>query len=149
MKVNRQIVTLKDMFGKNDLDEYSVVCRMKEALAWIEKQPLSHMPFVEMGFDALHEDLIRKLDEHQTKLRDKFQAIQLKCRDTEYLNPTFLYQETFPYWCQPYSSKRVEDYQVGDRVLNLNSTRREWIPFGLRGTVVGHTNDRVIVLFDE
>lgn len=23
------------------------------------------------------------------------------------------------------------------------------MPFGLRGTVVGHTNDRVIVLFDE
>jgi Xrn1 SH3-like domain len=54
MKVNRQIVTLKDMFGKTDLDEYSVVLRIKEALAWIEKQPLSHMPFVEMGFDALH-----------------------------------------------------------------------------------------------
>ena len=23
------------------------------------------------------------------------------------------------------------------------------MPFGLRGTVVGHTNDRVIILFDE
>jgi hypothetical protein len=38
---------------------------------------------------------------------------------------------------------------VGDRVININSTKREYVPFGLRGTVVGHTNDRVIVLFDE
>ena len=33
--------------------------------------------------------------------------------------------------------------------MNINSTRREYIPFGLRGTVVGKTNERVIVLFDE
>ena len=38
---------------------------------------------------------------------------------------------------------------MGDRVININSTKREYVPFGLRGTVVGHTNDRVIVLFDE
>lgn len=34
-------------------------------------------------------------------------------------------------------------------MININSTKREYIPFGIRGTVVGHTNNRVIVLFDE
>lgn len=33
--------------------------------------------------------------------------------------------------------------------MNINSTKREYIPFGLRGTVVGKTNDKVIVLFDD
>lgn len=33
--------------------------------------------------------------------------------------------------------------------MNINSTKREYVPFGLRGTVVGKTNDKVIVLFDE
>ena len=33
--------------------------------------------------------------------------------------------------------------------MNINSTKREYIPFGLRGTVVGKTNERIIVLFDE
>lgn len=42
MKVNKQMVSLRDMFGKNDLDEYSVSMRLKEAIAWVEKQPLSH-----------------------------------------------------------------------------------------------------------
>lgn len=60
-----------------------------------------------------------------------------------------VYQECFPFWCQPYSNKTADDYNVGDRVININSTRREYVPFGLRGTVVGHTNDKVIVLFDE
>lgn len=43
----------------------------------------------------------------------------------------------------------VNDFKVGHRVLNLNSVRREYIPFGLRGTVVGKTQDKVIVMFDD
>lgn len=34
-------------------------------------------------------------------------------------------------------------------MLNLNSSMRNYVPFGLRGTVVGKTQDKVIVLFDE
>ena len=61
-----------------------------------------------------------------------------------------VFQEQFPFWTSPYSSvKRTQDYQVGDRVMNINSSRREYVPFGLRGTVVGKTNDKVIVIFDE
>ena len=33
--------------------------------------------------------------------------------------------------------------------MSINSTRREYIPFGLRGTIIGKTNEKVIVLFDE
>ena len=33
--------------------------------------------------------------------------------------------------------------------MNINSIKREYVPFGLRGTVVGKTNDKVIVIFDE
>lgn len=33
--------------------------------------------------------------------------------------------------------------------MNLNSTLRQYIPFGLRGTVVGKTESKVIVMFDE
>ena len=58
MKGKKEMTTLRDMFGKNDLDEYKVSIRLKEAVAWVEKQPLSHQPFVEMGFDALNADLI-------------------------------------------------------------------------------------------
>ena len=33
--------------------------------------------------------------------------------------------------------------------MNINSTRRDYIPFGLRGTVVGKTDKQVMVIFDE
>ena len=33
--------------------------------------------------------------------------------------------------------------------MNINSTRRLYIPFGFRGTVVGKTADKVLVMFDE
>ena len=58
---NQQVYSLKDLFGKN-LEEQKIINRFKEAVAWIEKCPLSNLPFVEMGFDALHSDLIVKLD---------------------------------------------------------------------------------------
>jgi len=73
----------------------------------------------------------------------------LKCKPSENLQPHFLYQEHFPYWSAPFSDKTCEDFRVGDRVLAINSTKREYLPFGIRGTVVGKTNERVVVLFDE
>jgi hypothetical protein len=142
------MLTLKDLFGKN-FDEYKIIMRFKEAAAWVEKSPLSNLPFVEMGFDALNADLIKKLDITKSTIKEKFKTVELKCRDFEYLARSFLYQENFPFWSQPFSNKKVESYTVGDRVININSTKREYVPFGLRGTVVGHTTDKVIVLFDE
>ena len=148
MRISKQILDLKDLFGKN-VDEFKMINRLRKVTQWIEQCPLSKLPYVEMGFDALNEGLIERLARAKDQIQDKFQSIKLKCRNFEDLQPTFLYQENFPYWCQPFSEKHVSDYKVGDRVLNVNSTRREYIPFGLRGTVVGHTNDKVIVLFDE
>ena len=61
-----------------------------------------------------------------------------------------IYQEFFPFWCGPYYQKgSVSDFRVGNRVLNLNSTLRQFIPFGARGTVVGKTEQKLIVMFDE
>ena len=60
-----------------------------------------------------------------------------------------IYQEQFPFWTRPFEEKQVADYRVGDRVMNVNSTKRDYVPFGIRGTVVGKTNEKVIVLFDD
>lgn len=71
------------------------------------------------------------------------------CKDIEFLRHFHCFSESFPYWCAPFNDRQVSDYKVGHRVLNLNSVRRAYVPFGLRGTVVGKTNDKVIVMFDE
>ncbi len=43
----------------------------------------------------------------------------------------------------------LSEFKVGDRVMNINSSKRDYVTFCLRGTVVGKTNEKVIVLFDE
>lgn len=45
--------------------------------------------------------------------------------------------------------RTVDDYANGDRVMNINSMSRKFIPYGFRGTVVGRTSDKLIVLFDD
>jgi len=34
---SKSMTTLRDMYGKNDLDENKVSMRLKEAVAWVEK----------------------------------------------------------------------------------------------------------------
>jgi hypothetical protein len=50
---------LKDLCGKEDL---AAVSRVKEILSWIESLPISSLPYVEMGFDALDPMIIESLN---------------------------------------------------------------------------------------
>lgn len=45
--------------------------------------------------------------------------------------------------------KAMDYFTLGSRVMNINSTLRQFIPFGLRGTVIGKTESRILVMFDE
>ena len=65
------------------------------------------------------------------------------------MNSKVLYAERFPFWCPSFNDSYADKFKVGQRVMNLNSTMRRYVPFGLRGTVVGRTDKKVIVLFDE
>lgn len=60
-----------------------------------------------------------------------------------------VFAERFPYWTSPFGQRVARDFKVGDRVLNLNSMMRQYVPFGLRGTVIGRTDDKVMVMFDD
>lgn len=90
MKHNKQMISVKEMFG-NGCDEVKMGNRIIEAVRWIEKQPISHLPFVEMGFDALNQDLIQVLVNQKEHVLKNYKGIQLRCRDSEYLQPHFLY----------------------------------------------------------
>lgn len=68
MRDNKSMNTLKDLFKGVDPEE--AVTRVKEIAHWIENLPISHLPYVEMGFDALATDLIHKLDEHSNLVRN-------------------------------------------------------------------------------
>ena len=67
--------TLKDLF--KGVDETTATAKIKEIANWIENQPISNLPYVEMGFDALATDLIDKLDAHNSTVKSQYKNIQL------------------------------------------------------------------------
>lgn len=53
---------LKDVFGD---ESPASVQKLKQVLAWIESLPISHLPYVDMGFDALDPRMIQSLEQHR------------------------------------------------------------------------------------
>ena len=70
-------------------------------------------------------------------------------RNTEYLPSKFVYMERFPFWASPFPENVADKFKAGDRVINLCSIKRRYVPFGARGTVVGKTEQKIIVMYDE
>lgn len=64
------------------------------------------------------------------------------------VDPRSIFVEVFPFW-SPHIEQPYKSFRYGDRVVNINTTRRKYIPFGEIGTVVGLTLDSIIVRFDE
>ena len=52
-------------------------------LRWIEGLPISKLPYVEMGFDALDAELIHKLEAHHKHIESNFGTIDLKVQALE------------------------------------------------------------------
>ena len=75
--------------------------------------------------------------------------MSLQVRANEYLPSKFLYMERFPYWSSLFPDNSVDKFKVGDRVINLCSIKRAYVPFGARGTCVGKSEQKVIVMYDE
>jgi hypothetical protein len=87
---NQMVNSLKDLFGKA-FNKFKVIMRLKEPVAWIEKIPFSSLPFIEIGFDMLHSDIIRKLEGHKETIKEKFHTKNLLCNDFEFLPPDYVY----------------------------------------------------------
>ena len=75
--------------------------------------------------------------------------VSLKVQQMESFKPHMIFAERFPYWSSPFGQRNAREFKTGDRVMNLNSVLRQYVPFGHRGTVIGRTEDKVMVMFDE
>lgn len=102
-----------------------------------------------MGFDALDPKLIETINQTRKSIKTDFSRVALKVQQLESFKPHMIFAERFPYWSTPFGPRNAREFKTGDRVMNLNSVLRQYVPFGLRGTVIGRTEDKVMVLFDE
>lgn len=92
-----------------------------------------------MGFDALTPEMIKSLNEHRATIQNEFKPCNLVQKPIEWAKTSQVFVEKFPYWSSPFPEADISKFSVGDRVMNINSTLRSYVPFGLRGTVVGKT----------
>jgi hypothetical protein len=152
-KKNRAMNNLFDIYNyekKDESEKVEAIAKLRALLNFTEQLPVSKLPYVEMGFDSLDSDLIEKLALHNDYVKANYGSINLNVKPVEQLHLSCLYQESFPYWSGYKSIKStVADFRVGNRVMNMNSTLRQYIPFGARGIVVGKTDAKLIVMFDE
>lgn len=150
-KHNKGMNSLFDLYpGLGRAAKTDGIVKARRITGWIESLPISKLAYVEMGFDALDSAIIGRLQDHLHHVAENYEQIDLNVPKQMNFQTLFLYQEMFPHWFSPYVSRqRIGDFRVGNRVMNLNATLRQYIPFGLRGTVVGKTEEYVIVLFDE
>jgi len=59
-----------------------------------------------------------------------------------------IYVETYPFW-SGHSKQGIWDFNYGDRIVNINTSKKNFVNFGEIGTVIGFTQNELIVLFDH
>lgn len=61
-------------------EKQSAINNIRKITDWIEKLPLSNLPYVEMGFDALDCDLIQKLEDYNNHVFENYNSVDLQTR---------------------------------------------------------------------
>jgi len=137
---------IRDIYGSSDAN---AVGKLKEVTKWVESLAISSLPFVDIGFDILDSQIIQRINSQRQAIETDYNNVNLQVRQTEFIPSKFLYAERFPFWSSMFPENDVSKFKVGDRVLNTCSIKRAYVPFGARGTVVGKTEQKVVVMFDE
>ena len=78
--------SLSDLYpalGRGAKDE--AIAALRKILVYLEGLPISKLPFVEMGFDALDAELIARLENHNAHIVDNYASIDLDVQKVEHL----------------------------------------------------------------
>ena len=119
---------------------------LKRLTDWLDNCDLAKRSFVPAGFRFLSDEARGSIEE---ALEDLKQEPQKKIpSELVKADPRTIFTEMYPFWTPPFPAT-VGSYRFGDRVANVDTHRRKYIPFGEIGTVVGNTLDSIIVRFDE
>jgi hypothetical protein len=74
-KQGRAVNTLHDLYP--DLEKKEAIKQIKKILEWIESLPISHLPYVEMGFDTLDTKMVQQLQDHKDYVASNYLPIRL------------------------------------------------------------------------
>ena len=144
-KTENRMNTIEDAMPFIETEEERIK-ELKRLTDWLNECELSKRSFVPAGFRFLSTEARKEIDDTVSKLKEE--ANKSIPVELSKVDPRIMFSEVYPFWCPPYKFS-VKDFKYGDRVANINTTKRKFIPFGELGTVVGGTLDGVIVRFDE
>ena len=137
--------TLEDALPNLETDEERLA-ELKKLIEYLSNCDLANKSFVPAGFTFLSAEARTAID---TKVE------QMKLNETKELpsaldrvDPRMMFVENYPFWVPPFEQTN-QNFRFGDRVANIDTHKRKFVPFGEIGTVVGHTLDGVIVRFDN
>jgi 5'-3' exoribonuclease 1 len=144
-KNDNRMNTLEDAMPFFESDEERLE-ELKRLTDWIAGCELSSRSFVPAGFRFLSTEARNDIEEALVDMKKEEQAAIPS--ELIKVDPRTIFAEMFPFWCPPVPLTN-KNFRFGDRVININTTNRKYIPFGEIGTVIGLTLDGVIVRFDE
>lgn len=93
----------------------------------------------------MNDSIIDKIDKELQKLKSKPENPP---EEVKVSSNQSLFAETYPFYISP-NKQTIWNFNYGDRVVNVNSHTKNFVDFGEIGTVIGFTDNELIVLFDN
>jgi len=136
--------TGKRKFELMDIFRYAVnpLGEAEQVALWISKLPSAKEPWASIFSEYLNESVVEVLDKIASECPNETESRLVKC------NPGHVFVES-PLWV-PHFTAFPQLFELGDRVLNINTSYHKSIPFGAEGTVISIVEKEYTeVLFDE
>ena len=116
---------------------------------FVENSKFRNHKFVPAGYQFMDENIIKSIDEKLTNLKsEERKGEEAVPGIVEKVPSQLLFAEMHPHWASPFKSD-IFNFDFGDRVMNVNTSKRAYIKFCEIGTVIGFTLTQVVVMFDE
>lgn len=142
---DKRMNSLEDAMPFIETEEERII-ELKRLTDWLAGCELSNRSFVPAGFRFLSAEARADIEEALAEKKKEEQAAIPS--ELIKVDPRSIFAEMFPFWCPPFPLTN-KGFRFGDRVININTSRRKFIPFGEIGTVIGLTLEGVIIRFDE
>lgn len=112
---------------------------------WVSQQSTSKQKWFPCESEQLNIEIVNNLRKRINSIKAITPPIHTENRWMK-TNPGLVYKETEPYSMLYF---KEADFKLGDRVVNLNSQKTSFVPFGAEGTVTAYAYNMVEVLWDD
>lgn len=122
--------------------------RLNDLLVWINSTSLNKVSFAPSTSNFLSQDVIENIKATVFKKTAELSSKNKLFSSKMYLNPNYCFAENTP-WTPMFLIDSPQNFELGDRVVNICSSDKKYAPFGLKGTVSGVAEDYIEVIFDQ